>query len=263
MNKKTDLVIFAPLLLAVIFLLATVFVSDNKAIFGNSTKVYADTAATPSASPTVTYRGSTSANGVFSGTGLAITLPTNIQTGDLLIAVAGTNGAKSSWSTPTGWTQGANTNSTDTQGITWWWKVADGSEAGSRVAFRSSKYADGGVVVNVYAGANANPIAGVSNFTTTDNYGNGFVNAANVAGVSLNTSVTAVPLIFVSWQPDASTVTWPAGFAFESTASDGFSTVAVAESLSSMTSDTFPGYTLPISPVEAVVQTLQVLIKVQ
>lgn len=251
-------------ILATIILLSSIYITESTSFLGQKTSVYANTvAASNIAQKTLTYRGSTSANGVFSGSGLSVTLPSNIQAGDLLVAIAGTNGPISSWSTPKGWTRGTNSNTTDTQGLTWWWKIADGSETGSTIRMKSSKYADGGVVVNVYQGATADPIAGVSTFATTDNYGNGYVTSAGVSGMTLGTAVTAVPLIFVSWQPNAATISWPAGFAFESTASDGYATVAVAESLSSITSKIFPGYSLPIVPAQAVVQTLQVLIRVQ
>lgn len=237
-------------------------------IIGQNLSVHADVSSTPTPTPTVstgktlTFRASAQANGIFSD-GVAVTLPSNIHSGDLLIAVAGTNGPQTSWYTPAGWTYGTNSNIRDTQGLSWWWKIADGTEAGKTIIFRSSRWEDGAVAVNVYEGQVANPIAGVSKLTTTDNDGVGIVTSAPVAGVSLSSTITAVPLLFVSWQEDASTITWPAGFGFESTASDGFATVDVAERLQSMTTDNFQGYTLLLSPAQAIVQTLQVLIRVQ
>lgn len=254
----------AILSLSVILFIETLTITNTRFA---SVRAHADTVNTPTPTTAVekslTFIGSTKASGVFSGAGLSVALPENIQTGDLLIAVAGTNGPKSAWSVPTGWTLGVNSDSTDTQGITWWWKMANGNEAGTQVVFRSSKYADGGAVVNVYHGQAVSPIAGVSAFTTSDNFGNGFVTSANISGVTLGSEEAAVPLIFASWQESNAAIGWPSGFAFESTASDGFSTIAVAEKLTSLTTTTFPGYTLPISPAQAVVQTLQVLIRVQ
>lgn len=267
MKRKIKNTQLALLILSAILIVTSSSLATNKLFTGSA---LADVSVTPSVTTTptttqktLTYRTSTSASGEFNGTGLSVKLPSSIQTGDLLIAVAGTNGPKASWSIPSGWTLGTNSNSTDTQGITWWWKVADGSDAGKTILLKSSKYADGGVVVNVYSGQASNPIAGVSQFTTTDNYGNGYVSSANVSGVSVGDATAAVPLIFVSWQPNAATITWPSEFAFESTASDGYSSVAVAENLSSQTSSSFSGYSLPISPVEAVVQTLQVLVRIE
>lgn len=217
---------------------------------------------TPAPQKTLTFRTSASGNGIFSD-GVSVTLPTNIQAGDLLIAVAGTNGPKTSWYTPAGWTFGTNSNSIDTQGLFWWWKVADGSEAGQTVTFKSAQWEDGGVAVNVYQGQGAgNPIAGVGRLTKTDNDGVGNVIAAPVAGVSLGSPVNAVSLLFATWQETPATFAWPTGFGFESTASDGFASVDIAEALYSNTSDNFPGYTLSLSPAQAVVQTLQVLITV-
>lgn len=266
--KKSKTIVQLPLLLSLaVFLFAIFYVISNKSVVNPAVSVHADDI-TPTPSPTstpktLTFRTSISANGVFSGQGVRVTLPSIIQSDDLLIAVAGTNGPKSSWSTPAGWTQGANSNATDTQAIAWWWKVADGTEGGSTITLKSSRYADGGVVVNVYHGQAADPIAGVSNFTTTDNFGNGHVFSANVSGVTTDSTVSAVPLIFASWQPNATTVTWPNGFAFESAADDRYSFVGVGESLSSLTDTNFPGYTFSFSKGEAVVQALQVLVRVQ
>lgn len=267
MKKRKSILQFSQLLPVAILLFSIFYLIGNKLFVNPAVSVHADDT-TPTASPTttaktLTFRTSVSAQGIFNGQGMRVTLPSTIQSGDLLVAVAGTNGPKSFWSGPAGWTQGTNSNATDTQAITWWWKVADGSEGGSQAVFKSSRYADGGIVVNVYAGEAADPIAGVSRFTTTDNFGNGHVFTANVSGITTDNTVTAVPLIFASWQPNATTVTWPVNVTFESAADDGYSYVGVGEVLSSLTDTQFPGSTLSFSTGEAVVQTLQVLIKLR
>lgn len=119
-------------------------------------------------------------------------------------------------------------------------KVADGTEAGTTVAFKSNKYADGGIVVNVYEGQVKNPIAGVSQLITTDNDGNGNVISVPVAGITTGPFVNVVPLLFVSWQETPAAIYWPTGFGFESYVSDGYASIAVSERFSSLLGNSFP-----------------------
>lgn len=247
-------------------MVSSFFLAGNSSILGSKTIAHADKStksSTTTSTKTLTFRTSTQANGLFNGAGLTVPLSSDIYRGDLLIAVAGTNGNVSSWTTPAGWTPGTDTSSPNAQGLMWWWKIADGSEAGSTITLQSSSYADGGAVVNVYEGQAANPIVAVSSLTTSDNYGVGHVTSAGVAGISLDNSITAVPLILASWQPYYSNITSPSGFSFNSTATDGYSYVGVWESYFGQTTNNFPGYTLSFSTGEAVVQALQVLVNVQ
>jgi len=260
-TKKIPQTAFVLFVMGLIVLMASF---SGFGVLPSTNKAYADDPTpTVAVQKSLTYRGSVNASGLFNGAGLSLTLPNTIQPGDLLIAVAGTNGPVSSWVAPTGWTQGQNSGSSDAEGLTWWWKIADGTEAGTSITLQSSSYADGGAVVNVYAGEAANAIAGVSSLTTNDNFGNGHVTSANVGSVSLDNTVTAVPLILASWQPNMTTVSFPEGFGFESAADDGYSFVAVGEAYSSLTTNNFPGYSVSFFPGQAVVQTLQVLVNVQ
>jgi chitinase len=212
---------------------------------------------------TLTFITNVTANGNFGGSGLSLTLPKNIQPEQLLIAVAGTNGQPASWTTPRGWNLGSGSGTKSRQALYYWWKVATGTESGTKVTFKTNKYADGGVVVAVYNGATTNPIAGASSIATNDNNGDGNVQTAAVNGISLNSAATVVPLIIASWQPNASNITWPSGYIFEATATDGYSFVDLAESSNARTTNTLPSQTLNFATPEAVIQTLQLAIRVR
>jgi Abnormal spindle-like microcephaly-assoc'd, ASPM-SPD-2-Hydin len=208
--------------------------------------------------PGVSLIGSTTANGNF-GAGVSLQIP-SVQAGDLLIAVAGTNGSPSSWTTPTGWNVGASSVPPDDQGLNWWWKIASGSESGTTLTLKSSSYADGGGVALAYRGASATPIEAVSALATNDNNSNGNVTSAQFNRVSWSASASVVNLLLMSWQPVNATVTWPTGYALQATANDSYSYVTVGANLTSQTVSSLSAQTATLSGSEAVVPTLQIAI---
>jgi hypothetical protein len=210
--------------------------------------------------PTVSLIGSARASGNFGG-GVKITIPT-IQAGDLLIAVAGTNGSPSSWTTPSGWNVGSGGGHPDGQGLNWWWTIAAGSESGTTVTLKSSSWADGGGVVLAYRGMSVTPIQAVSALATNDNDGNGNVTSAPVNGVSWSGSATVVNLLLMSWQPTTATVTWPAGVTLQATANDGYGFVAVGANLVPKTVAGLGAQNVTLSAAQAVVPTLQIALLV-
>ena len=211
--------------------------------------------------PGVTMIGSASANGNF-GAGVRLTIPATTQAGDLLIAVAGTNGSPSSWTTPTGWTAGTGGGHPDGQGLNWWWKIATSVDAGATVTLKASAYADGGGVVLDYRGASATPIQAVSALTTNDNFGNGRVTSAQFAGASWSGSANVVSLLLMSWQPANATVTWPTGYSLQATANDGYGFVTVGANLTTQSVSSLPAQVATLSASQAVVPTLQLAIRV-
>jgi N,N-dimethylformamidase beta subunit-like protein/centrosomal CEP192-like protein/ASPM-SPD-2-Hydin domain-containing protein/HYDIN/CFA65/VesB family protein len=204
--------------------------------------------------------GSTNANGNF-GAGVGITVPT-VQAGDLLIAVAGTNGAPASWTTPTGWTAGAGGGHPDDQGLNWWWKIASSADSGTNITLKSSSYAEGGAIMLDYRGASATPIRAVSTLATNDNGGVGFVTSAQFNAVSWTGSANVVSLLLVSWNPANTSVTWPTGYAAQATANDGYSFVAAGANLTTQSVSSLSSQTATFSVSEAVIQTLQVALLV-
>ena len=211
--------------------------------------------------PGVMMIGSTSANGNF-GAGVRLTIPATTQAGDLLIAVAGTNGSPSSWTTPTGWTAGAGSGHPDGQGLNWWWKIATSADAGATVTLKASSYADGGGVILDYRGASATPIQAVSAMTTNDNFGDGRVTSAQFAGASWSGSANVVSLLLMSWQPANATVTWPTGYSLQATANDGYGFVTVGANLTTQSVSSLPAQVATLSASQAVVPTLQLAIRV-
>ena len=208
----------------------------------------------------LTFIKSASAKGNF-GAGISITIPASVQAGDLLIAAAGTNGTPATWRTPRGWNKGAGSGTTQSQGLHWFWKVANGTEGGTKVQLKSSSYADGGGIVAVYRGASGSgPIAGVSSLKTNDNGGSFQVTSATVNGISLSNTTNVVPLILTSWQPSDATVSWPADFIAEASATDGYGHVAIGESLSSLNTSSVNAQTLNFSTAQSVMQTLQIAV---
>jgi hypothetical protein len=95
-----------------------------------------------------------------------------------------------------------------------------------------------------------------------DNNGNGNVTKAQVGGVSWAGRSNVVSLVLMSWQPVAPTVTWPAGYAGQASANDGYSFVSVAAGLAPQLSTSLPGQTVTLSAAEAVIPTLQVAVAV-
>ena len=204
--------------------------------------------------------GSATANGDFGG-GVTITIPA-VQAGDLLIAVAGTNGAPASWTTPAGWTAGTGGGHPDDQGLNWWWKIASSADSGTTITLKSSSYADGGAIVLDYRGASASPIRAVSTLATNDNGGNGFVTSLQFNAVSWTGSANVVSLLLMSWQPANATVTWPTGYAAQATATDGYAFVAAGANLTTQTVSSLGSQTATLSVSQAVVPTLQIAVLV-
>ena len=236
---------------------ASVSISDNAA--GSPQSVTLSGTGVTSSSG-VTLIASAAANGNF-GAGVKIKIPT-VQAGDLLIAVAGTNGSPASWTTPTGWNVGANAGHPDGQGLNWWWKIAASTDSGTTVTLKASSYTDGGGVVLDYRGASGSPIQAVSALATNDNGGNGKVTSAQFNGVSWSGLATVVSLLLMSWQPTNATVTWPAGYTLQATANDGFGFVTVGANLTSQTVSSLSAQTSTLSASQAVVPTLQLAILV-
>jgi hypothetical protein len=210
--------------------------------------------------PGVSLIASASANGNFGG-GVKIKIPT-VQAGDLLIAIAGTNGSPASWTPPTRWTAGAGSGHPDGQGLNWWWKIAASTDSGATITLKASSYADGGGVVLVYRGAAASPILAVSTLATNDNGGNGKVISAQFNGVSWSGSTSVVSLFLMSWQPANAAVTWPTGCVLQATATDTYGYVAVGANLTPQTVSALNAQTVTLSTSQAVIPTLQVAIAV-
>lgn len=210
--------------------------------------------------PGISLVGSSTANGDFGG-GVSIKLPT-VQAGDLLIAIAGSNGFPSSWTTPVGWNVGANAGDPDGQGLNWWWKIATGSESGATVTLKSSSYADGGGVILAYRGAATAPIKAVSALATNDNDGQGEVTSAQFNGASWSGSANVVSLLFTSWQPTSTTVNWPASYALQATANDGYGYVAIGANLTPQTVTSLSAQAATLSASQAIMPTLQIAILV-
>lgn len=208
----------------------------------------------------VSLIGSVTANGDFSG-GVSLKLPP-VQAGDLLIAVAGTNGFPSSWTSPTGWTVGANGGRPDGEGLNWWWKIASGSESGTTLTLTSSSYADGGAIVLAYRGASATPIQAVSTLAANDNGGNGKVTSAQFNSVAWSTSASVVSLLLMSWQPVSTTLALPTSYTLQATANDSYSYVTAGANLTAQTVSSLSTQTATLSVSEAVVPTLQIAILV-
>jgi Glycosyl hydrolases family 39 len=208
----------------------------------------------------LTFIGQSSAQGNF-GSGIKVKVPAD-QSGDLLVAVAGTNGSPSSWTAPAGWNVGAGSAHPRGQGLNWWWKTANGLEGGTNVTLKSSAWADGGAVILDYRGATANPIVAVSSMTTNDNGGVGKVTTPAWSGVSWPTSTKVVSLMLASWQASASTVTWPTGYALNATSNDGFDYVTVGANLTSQMTTSLGSRTAKLSAAEDVVPALQLAVAV-
>jgi hypothetical protein len=207
-------------------------------------------------SGSVSLVGTGTAHGNF-GAGIKIKIPA-IQAGDLLIAVAGTNGKPVSWTKPTGWTMGANSAHPDGQGLNWFWKIATNADSGANVTLKAASYADGGGIVLAYRGTASNPIVAVSTMATNDNNGNGNVKTPTINGVSWSQASKVVDLLLTSWQPSTSTVSWPSGFTQQETATDGFGFVMAAANLNSAVTSNFSARTATFSTGEAVIPTLQI-----
>jgi hypothetical protein len=190
-----------------------------------------------------------------------LAIPT-VQTGDLLIAVAGTNGTPASWTTPTGWTAGTNSGHPDGQGLNWWWKIASATNSGTSVTLKSASWADGGGVLLDYRGAVATPMQAVSTLATNDNGGIGGVKSATVNGVSWTGSATVADLVLMSWQPNNTTVGLPAGYTMQATANDGFGFVMAGANLTPQTVSSLSAQTATLSAAEDVVPTLQIAIRI-
>jgi hypothetical protein len=203
--------------------------------------------------------GTSSANGNF-GSGIRLNIPT-VQAGDLLIAAAGTNGSPATWTTPSGWTAGANGGHPDGQGLNWWWKIASAADSGTSVTLRSSSWADGGGILLDYRGAIATPIQAVSVLTTNDNGGNGGVTSATFSGVSMSGSASVAVLLLMSWQPVRTTVTLPGGYIVQATATDTYGFVMAGASLTPQTVSSLGALTATFSSSEAVVLTLQIAVR--
>ena len=236
---------------------ATVTVSDNAADTPQSIPL-SGTGVTPSQG--LSLIGSSTANGNF-GAGVKIKVPT-VQAGDLLIAVAGTNGSPNTWTTPSGWTAGSGSGQPDGQGLNWWWKIATGTDSGTTVTLKSSSYADGGGVILDYRGAAASPILAVSSLTTNDNGGNGNVTSVQFGGVSWSGSDSVASLLLMSWQPASTAVTWPTGYTAEATATDGYGYVAVGADLASQETGSLSAQSVHLSTSQAVVPALQIAVLV-
>ncbi|MGO8948434.1 MAG: hypothetical protein ACLQUY_12400, partial [Ktedonobacterales bacterium] len=236
---------------------ATVTITDN-ATGSPQSVTLSGTGVTPSQG--LSLIGSSTANGNF-GAGVKITVPT-VQAGDLLIAVAGTNGSPNTWTTPSGWTAGSGSGPPDGQGLNWWWKVATGTESGTSITLQASSYADGGGVILDYRGASASPILAVSALTTNDNGGDGGVTSVQFAGVSWSGSDSVASLLLMSWQPTSTAITWPAGYAAQATATDGYGYVAIGADLASQQATSLSTESDTLSASQAVVPALQIAVLV-
>ena len=236
---------------------AAISISDNAADSPQSIAL-SGTGVTPTTG--VTLIGSSTANGNF-GAGVKIKAPT-VQAGDLLIAAAGTNGSPASWTTPTGWTAGAGGGHPDGQGLNWWWKIATSADSGATITLKAASYADGGGIVLAYRGASASPILAVSAMATNDNGGDGHVTSAQFNGVSWSGASNVVSLLLMSWQPANATVSWPAGYSTQATATDGYGYVAAGANLTAQTLSSLGAQTVTLSASQAVLPTLQLAIQV-
>src|SRR5579871_2710170 len=208
------------------------------------------TTTVPPSGGSLVLEGTTKGTGNFGG-GVTVGVP-RAQAGDLLVAVAGSNGSPSAWSTPTGWAAGSNSAASNTQGLDWWWKFATGTD--KSVTLKSSSWADGGAVVLDYRGAGALPIGPVSTMVDATS-----ASTVRFNGVSWTGSASVVPLLLASWQARAATVTEPVGFGTQAEADDGFGFVSVAAGAAVAATD-LPAQTATYSSPEAVVNTLQVAI---
>ena len=217
---------------------------------------------TPAPSPTptggggtITLAGVSEASGNM-GDGVSLSMPSQLQ-GDLLIAVAGTNGSPTAWTAPTGWTSGAGSAAPEGQGLNWWWQVAP-SGPPPAYTFQSSGWADGGIVLLDLRGGRA--IKAVSTITANDNSGVGNVTSAGVQAASWAGSSTVASLLLASWQPAGATLSWPAGFSQLAEADDGYGFVAVGGRLQSQSTSSLPSQTIGYSAPESLIPTLQVAI---
>jgi hypothetical protein len=191
-----------------------------------------------------------------------VLIPT-VQQGNLLIAVAGTNGSSTTWTTPTGWNAGANSGTSNTQGLNWWWKVASGTESGTYVTLKASAYEDGGAAVLAYSGTSAtSPIVAVGTRTKSDNSGVGNVKSVPFSSVSWSGATNVVSLLLMSWQPNGTTTYWPANYTLRLGATDSFDYVRTAVNLLSQSVSSLPSQTVTLSTGEDVVQSLQVAVRV-
>ena len=210
----------------------------------------------------LTFINSADAKGNFGG-GVSITIPAGVQPGDLLIAAAGTNGTPAAWTTPTGWNKGAGSGTTQSQGLNWFWKIANGTEGGTKVKLKASVYSDGGGIIAVYRGeSSASAIAGVSSLATNVYWDSSKGMSAKVNGVSLAGTTSVVPLILTSWQSGNATISWPSGFVDKAGATDGYGHVEIGEILSSVSTNNLSSQTLNFSAAQAVTQTLQIAVRV-
>jgi hypothetical protein len=234
-----------------------VSISDNAAGSPQSVPL-SGTGVTPGQG--ISLIGSASANGNF-GAGVKITIPT-VAAGDLLIAVAGTNGSPNSWTTPAGWTAGTGSGQPDGQGLNWWWKIASGTDSGTAVTLKASSYADGGGVVLDYRGASASPILAVSTLAVNDNGGVGDVTSATFNSVTWTGTDSVVSLLLMSWQPVNAVVSWPAGYSAQATANDGYSFVAVGANLTPVSVSSLSAEKVTLSVSQAVVPALQIAVLV-
>jgi hypothetical protein len=236
---------------------ASVSISDNA---GGSPQSLPLTGTGVVSTPGRSLIGTSAANGNF-GAGVNIKIPT-VQTGDLLIAVTGTNGVPNTWTAPTGWTTGAGGGQVAGQGLNWWWKIASGADSATTITLKASSYADGGGIVLDYRGTSASPILAVSTLAANDNGGNGVVTSAQFNGASWSGSASVVSLLLMSWQPTNATVSWPAGYAAQGTATDGYAYAAVGADLSSQSASSLNSQTATLSISQAVVPTLQIAVAV-
>jgi hypothetical protein len=204
--------------------------------------------------------GSSTANGNF-GAGVKIKAPA-AQAGDLLIAVAGTNGSPASWTTPTGWTAGTGSGHPDGQGLNWWWKIATSADSGATatITLKAASYADGGGIVLDYRGASASPILAVSALATNDNGGDGHVTSAQFNGASWSGASSVVSLLLMSWQPANATVAWPTGYSTQATANDGYGFIMAGANLTAQSLSSLSAQTVTLSAAQATVPTLQIAV---
>lgn len=215
---------------------------------------------TPAPSPpgggAVTLVGVSQGSGNLGG-GITLAAPSQQRQGDLLIAVAGTNGTPSGWTAPNGWTAGTGSAAPGGQGLNWWWQIVPAAPPAS-YTFQSAGWADGGIVLLDLRGVTA--IKSVSALTANDNFGGGNVTSAAVQGTSWAGTANVASLILAGWQPGPATLAWPGGFTQLAEADDGYGFVTVGGRLTAQPASSLPSQTVGFSAPQTLIPTLQLAI---
>jgi hypothetical protein len=117
-------------------------------------------------------------------------------------------------------------------------------------------------VVLAYRGAAANPLQAVSSLANNDGGGTFSTTAASFNGVSWSGSANVASLLFMSWQPNSATVTWPSGYTAQAAANDGYSFLAIGGRLVSQSVTSLGGQTATVSATQALIPALQIAVLV-